>query len=138
MFTVVNSSESEWCCKATPEVPCRTQGFSHLDDLAYLTHDLHCVSLKFVDCPLHLEVLHIQHKGVVPFACRCQSPVFRSAGLFPASLNTGHCFASSGLAAIQGSRGNQLFSRHLQPAPVLELLHQFKQEVCVGRVLRIQ
>ena len=30
MFTVVNSSESEWCCKATLEVPCRTQGFSHL------------------------------------------------------------------------------------------------------------
>jgi len=28
MFTVVNSSEGEWCCKATPEVPCRTQGFS--------------------------------------------------------------------------------------------------------------
>jgi len=25
---VVNLSESEWCCKATPEVPCRTQGFS--------------------------------------------------------------------------------------------------------------
>ena len=28
MFTVVNSSEGERCCKATPEVPCRTQGFS--------------------------------------------------------------------------------------------------------------
>jgi len=24
----INLSESEWCRKATPEVPCRTQGFS--------------------------------------------------------------------------------------------------------------
>ena len=33
MFMVVNLSESEWCCKATLEVPCRTQGFSHCDAL---------------------------------------------------------------------------------------------------------
>jgi len=26
----INLSESEWCRKATPEVPCRTQGFSHV------------------------------------------------------------------------------------------------------------
>ena len=26
----INLSESEWCCKATPEVPCRTQGFSQV------------------------------------------------------------------------------------------------------------
>jgi len=25
----INLSESEWCRKATPEVLCRTQGFSH-------------------------------------------------------------------------------------------------------------
>jgi len=25
----INLSESEWCRKATPEVPCRTQVFSH-------------------------------------------------------------------------------------------------------------
>jgi len=25
----INLSESEWCRKSTPEVPCRTQGFSH-------------------------------------------------------------------------------------------------------------
>jgi hypothetical protein len=29
MFMAINLSESEWCRKATPEVPCRTQGFSH-------------------------------------------------------------------------------------------------------------
>ena len=26
----INLSESEWCRKATPEVPCRTQGFSQV------------------------------------------------------------------------------------------------------------
>jgi len=26
----INLSESEWCRKATPEVPCRTQGISHI------------------------------------------------------------------------------------------------------------
>ena len=29
MFMGINLSASEWCRKATPEVPFRTQGFSH-------------------------------------------------------------------------------------------------------------
>ena len=28
----INLSEREWCRKATPEVPCKTQGFSHCAD----------------------------------------------------------------------------------------------------------
>jgi len=49
----------------------RVEVVVRLDNPTCLTHDLYCVSVNCVDRPLHLEVLLIQHKGVIPFACSC-------------------------------------------------------------------
>ena len=57
----INLSESEWCCKATPEVPCRTQGFSQinatilLDRLLKFLHQLLTVVTNTVIINLHHE-----------------------------------------------------------------------------------
>ena len=78
----INLSESEWCHKATPEVPCRTQGFSQFIILLLPGKRLWwCVKLwlqracrnvaKASDT--HREDLHHipEVKKYTPFHCDC-------------------------------------------------------------------
>jgi len=87
----INLSESEWCCKATPEVPCRTQGFSHA---LVVVHMNSCRRILFICTVQSLYYMRVYHRCFLTLACVCVG-----------ELEVGFVSACSWLALVTGVGG---------------------------------